>query len=353
MSLTARLSIALTSGSPALDQGAIAVFGPRKDDILTELPKSACRIITGFYPDHSYFTRAGFDCGLTPEPGTTYTAALVVLPRAKAKARDMIAQARAVTNGPVIVDGAKQDGIESMLKECRKRADVAAPISKAHGKMFWFSDGDFSDWRAPETQTIEIAAQSGEITDPAGASDTATRFQTAPGVFSADGVDPASALLIAHLPADLGRRVIDLGAGWGYLAARALTRDTIRQIDLVEADHTALVCAKANITDPRAQFHWADATDWVSPALADSVIMNPPFHQTRRADPDIGRAFIAAAARSLSPNGRLYMVANRHLPYEPALAEHFANVDEIAGTGAFKIIAASHPARHRRRDRLR
>ena len=49
------------------------------------------------------------------------------------------------------------------------------------------------------------------------------------------------------------------------------------------------------------------------------MIMNPPFHQGRAAEPDLGAAFIAAAARILKPHGRLMMVANRQLPYEAAL----------------------------------
>ena len=350
MSLHARLSIALNSAdiggdlAPFADDqtGLIAVFGPRRGDDLSDLPRDRIRIITTFYPDHAHFTRLGYECALTADAGP-YAAALVIAPRAKALAHDLIARAHAVTEGPVLVDGGKQDGIESLMKACRKRGTISAPISKAHGKLFWGLGGDYSDWRA-DPDMPPITAPDGQV------------FHTAPGVFSADGVDPASQLLANHLPQDLGRRVIDLGAGWGFLSARALTRGSIRQIDLVEADHTALTCAQRNITDDRAKFHWADATNWVSPALADSVIMNPPFHQSRKADPDLGRAFIASAAACLGPNGRLYMVANRHLPYETTLAEHFRQVDEIAGStaggGAFKLFVASQPARHRRRDRL-
>jgi 16S rRNA (guanine1207-N2)-methyltransferase len=43
---------------------------------------------------------------------------------------------------------------------------------------------------------------------------------TRPGVFSADGPDPASQALAAHLPEKLPTRMVDLGAGWGWLSAR-------------------------------------------------------------------------------------------------------------------------------------
>jgi len=71
--------------------------------------------------------------------------------------------------------------------------------------------------------------------------------------------------------------------------------------------------------------------------------MNPPFHTGRAAEPSLGRAFIAAASRMLAPHGKLWMVANRHLPYEQALRDQFRNVDEIAGDGAFKVFHANRP----------
>ena len=58
----------------------------------------------------------------------------------------------------------------------------------------------------------------------------------------------------------------------------------------------------------------------------DAVVMNPPFHTGRTAEPGLGQAFITAAARLLAPQGQLWMVANRHLPYETALGGQFAHV---------------------------
>ena len=252
-------------------------------------------------------------------------ASVVFLPRAKAEARALVADAMAITRGPVIVDGAKTDGIDSVMKDMRKRSAVSGPISKAHGKLFWL-DGDadlFADW----------AATPGQIGN----------FITAPGVFSADAIDPASQLLADALPEKLGRTVVDLGAGWGYLAARCLDRAGIETLHLVEAEQAALTCARQNINDPRAQFHWADATTWAAPKPVDTVVMNPPFHTGRSAEPALGRAFIATAARILATGGTLWMVANRHLPYETALAASFRNVQDVGGDNRFKIIRADRP----------
>ena len=325
-----RLSLALETAEVSLPEiGRIAVFSPRSGvHDLTGLPQERIHVLTGFKPDVDHFAGRGVGCSKAPEG--RYSAAIVFLPRAKPLARGLIAQAVGVTDGPVIVDGAKTDGVESILKDCRKRTEVSAPLSKAHGKLFWFTAGPgFEDWMLGEPSEIEGG------------------FVTQPGVFSADGIDPAARLLADALPPRLGAHVVDLGGGWGYLSARALERDSVAHLDLVEADYAALGCARQNVADPRLRLHWDDATRWRPDALADCVLSNPPFHTDRAADPALGRAFITAAAAMLKPSGQLWLVANRHLPYEATLSAAFASVTEKAGDNRFKILHATRPSRKR------
>ena len=325
--LTERLSLALSGGDLILPAtGRIAVFAPRAGTDLTILPQDRVQVITGFKPDHDAFTAAQYACARQPEG--SYAAALVCLPPAKAQGRALLAQACAVvgTGGLIIVDGQKTDGIESMLRDLRGQGVQPSVLSKAHGKIIWFDARPMpADWHARGPQPVEGG------------------FVTAEGVFSADGIDPASRLLADSLPDKLGAHLVDLGGGWGYLAARILERDSVQSLDLVEADHAALDCARSNVSDPRARFHWADATTWRPGTPVDGVVMNPPFHAGRAADPDLGRAFIAAAAAMLTAQGRLWMVANRHLPYEAALTQHFAEVSELTGDNRFKILLAARP----------
>ncbi len=327
--MSVRLALALDEGGLVVpDEGRIAAFHPRQDHDLGVLEQARVDVIQPFFPDHHHFDAAGYTCMPDVEGAAPpFAASVVFLPRAKALARALIAQASGMTQGPVIVDGAKTEGIDSLLRDLRKRGSISGPVSKAHGKLFWFDapGPDLSDWIAPAT--------------------AAEGFRTAPGVFSADGIDPASRLLAEALPGKLSGHVADLGAGWGYLSARILEHGSVKALHLVEADHTALACARVNAADPRAMYHWADAREWTAPGRLDVVVMNPPFHTARRAEPDLGRAFVAAAARVLAPSGQLWMVANRHLPYESALREKFAEIREIGGDGRFKLLFAARPIR--------
>lgn len=326
-----RLSLALDGGGLDISSGRIVVFGARSDLDLRDLPKERCQLITGYKPDVDSLGGQGWEVATAAEG--TFDTAIVFLPRAKKLAKAMIAEAVGLGVATVVVDGQKTDGVDSLLKEMRKRGEVANVLSKAHGKLFWVTGlcaADLADWQAPAKQEIEEG------------------FVTAPGVFSADGIDPASRLLVDVLPQKLGKHLADLGAGWGYLSRNLLTRDSVKTLSLVESDHASLTCAKANVRDDRATFHWADATKWRSGRLLDGVIMNPPFHTGRAAEPQLGQAFIANAARNLAQSGQLWLVANRQLPYETSLAELFLDVEEIGGDNRFKVL---HAARRRRSGR--
>lgn len=328
---SARLSLALETGALNLPPtGKVAIYRPTMGDDLSSLPRDRVVVLTGFKPDQDHFAT-----GFSVTPDAPYAAAIVCLPRSREAGRALIAQAAAevAPGGWIAVDGQKTDGIDTALKDLRSRADVSESLSKAHGKLASFVVGaDLSDWRA----------RPGMVGG----------FQTFPGVFSADGPDPGSRLLAASLPGKLGGKIADLGAGWGFLAAEILKHPGVKSLDLVEAEAEALACAKVNVTDPRARFHWADATTWRPQTLLDSVVMNPPFHTGRAADPSLGAAFIRAARRMLAPSGELWLVANRHLPYDAVLSDCFLEVREVVGDGGFRVIQAIKPRRDVSRAKL-
>lgn len=306
--------------------GRMAALGPRAGTDLSALGREV-EVITGFRPDHDDFAARGHVVRTAPEG--RYALSLVCLPRAREAARDRVVRALACTDGPVLVDGQKTDGIDALLREARGRVPVGEPVIKAHGKLFVLNGADhaaFADWRAAPRRLAD-------------------GFVTRPGVFSADAPDPGSVLLAAALPDRMPGRVADLGAGWGWLSAQVLTRGDVEALDLVEADLTALDCAREAIRDPRAEFHWADATTFSPAAAPQSVVMNPPFHPDRKAAPALGASFITAAARMLTPQGTLWMVANRHLPYEAPLAAAFREVGELPGSATYKVLRARAPRR--------
>ena len=324
--VSTRFSRAIEAGEVSLPaEGTIAVFLPRDDFDLSMIAPERISIIHHMYPDYITWKKRGFSVGL--EPPKNAVAAVVCLPRARALARaELHRAALSVPPGaPIVVDGQKHDGIEPALKELRLHVELSRPYSKGHGKTAEFAGTPLpDDWQWRTNQTSE-------------------GFVTSLGSFSADGIDPASAALAEVLPGGVKGRVADLGAGCGFLSQKLLRRDEILEIDLIEADYHALNAARLNISDRRANFHWADARTFETETEYNVLVSNPPFHTSRQADTNLGQEFIKSASRLLAQRGRFFMVANRHLPYESALQLAFAQVTELPGPPGFKIIEAKGP----------
>lgn len=316
------------------EAGRVLVMRAHGDAEFEALGGDRMQAVQGFFPDHARLQARDIDAVVAPEG--SYAAALVQIVKSKAETLSLIAAAMAHVEpgGVIAVDGQKSEGIESVLKAVKRSLPVDGTMSKSHGKLFWLT--------RPDVVPVEI---SGWAVQPAPVDGG---WLTAPGMFSPAGPDAGSELLAALVPRFKGA-VADLGAGWGYLAASLLKEQPdIETLDLIEAEWSALEAAKENVTDPRARFLWADATQVVPDRRYNAVISNPPFHTGRAAEPALGQAFIAAAARMLKPSGQFFMVANRHLPYEATLKEHFATGTLLAELGGYKLYQAGKPKSARR-----
>ena len=269
-----------------------------------------------------------------------YDGALVLLGKHRRLNEAWIARAsRMVKPGtPIAVSGDKSLGIASARKWAGKRIEIGGSQSKHHAQVFWFSAdaAAFSDVDLP-------------VTEPGAG------FSAAPGMFSADRVDPGSALLATHVDRRIAGRVADFGAGWGYLSAAILQKAQAASIDMIDTHAPSLQMARQNLmslaeeTGKAASVavasHWLDLTAEPAPSQYDWIVMNPPFHRARHAEPELGQQFLLAAAKALKPQGCLLMVANRTLPYERVLDATFGRWQPIDDRDGYKIIEAARPKR--------
>ena len=293
-----------------------------------------------FKPDAEALQRSG--CVVSDAEHVDYDAryplVLILPPRQRDEARALFAQAlqRCAPGGIVVACIANDDGAKSGESDFKKLCGLDGNLTKHHCRVFWAHRDDAKIDAALLAQWPTLDAMRPIL---------GGRFMSRPGVFAWDRIDHASQLLAEHLPADLRGRAADLGSGYGYLSAELLQRcPGIASLDLYEAEARALDLARRNLADVATRlpvkFFWQDVTSGLSERY-DVIITNPPFHaQQSAARPDIGRAFIAAAAAALVPGGRLWLVANRNLPYELELDANFGSVRIVAQQQGFKIIEA-------------
>jgi 16S rRNA (guanine1207-N2)-methyltransferase len=290
-----------------------------------------------FKPDADALAAAGF--ALNSDDRKTWPLVLILPPRQREEARALLTRAVAMTapGGRVLACQSNSEGARSMQSDLERIVGPLTTLTKNHCRAVWSSplEGPADRDLAETWRTLDA---------PRAIADG--RFVSRPGVFAWDRIDVASDLLASHLPAGLAGDAADLGAGFGYLSVELLKRcPRIQSLDLYEAESRALDLARTNLSglEPTIpiHYHWHDVTAGL-PRKYDAIVTNPPFHTSTQGDrPDIGRRFIAIAAEALRPGGRLWLVANRHLPYETVLNTSFGAVRTVTQSGGFKIIEAT------------
>lgn len=288
---------------------------------------SRVKAVQGFRPGYLALEREGTTVMPQPE-GHDYGAALILCDRHRRRNEANIAEAlaRVRAGGLVVAAGGKTDGIASLRKRMADLLPLDSHASKYHGNVFWL------------TRPLDAAFAIAEL-EPRGMS-VDGRFHTGVGVFSADAVDPASRLLADNLPPGLAGKGADFAAGWGYLSLHASGREGVVSMDLYEAEYAALEAARFNLEEEsgRCRFFWHDLLSEPVESRYDFIVMNPPFHAGRAADPTMGQRMIQAAAKALKPQGRLFLVANRGLPYEATVAKAFRQSGELVRDQRFKVL---------------
>ena len=257
------------------------------------------------------------------------SAAVVAAPPGVAERRYTLALAlRALKPGaPLTALAPKDKGGSRLRKELEAFGCVVVDTPRRHHRIC-------HTVRPPTPAGLDAAIEAGgpQIAGRLG-------LWTQPGVFSWDRPDPGSLLLISTLPALAGRGA-DLGCGVGLLAGAVLALPEVSHLDLVDVDRRAVEAARRNLDDPRAEVHWADARGAPDLSGLDFVVMNPPFHHVGLEDRDLGQAFIGRGHQILRKGGVLWLVANRHLPYEGVLGALFGKVTLKREEAGFKIYEA-------------
>ncbi len=265
----------------------------------------------------------------------SFHAVIVTISRSKEETYGRIFQAMnlAKEGALIFVEGPKAYGISSILRRLNEILTLKHRISRSHGKIGIFTKKskipyEISNWECYQFYKKNLDG-----------------YFSIPGSFSQDKIDPGSKILGDLFQGALFGNVADLGSGWGYLSSRAL-RDSpmIKKITLFENHHGSLACSTANIKSKKAKFKWTDiSTEKSFRNKFDSVICNPPFHSEGKKNTDLGLIFFRKSSEILKSSGKLWLVANLHLPYEKSLMQFFKKVDIIFTNKFFKVFLTEKP----------
>jgi 16S rRNA (guanine1207-N2)-methyltransferase len=163
-------------------------------------------------------------------------------------------------------------------------------------------------------------------------------IKTLPGVFSRDGLDVGSQLLVNTLTPHTKGKVLDVGCGAGVLAAVLASHSPKVRLTLCDVSAPAIEASRATLAanglegEVFASNVFSDVT-----GRFDMIISNPPFHDGLQTSLEAAQQLIRGAVRHLGTGGELRIVANAFLPYPKVLDEIFGFHEVLAQTGRFKV----------------
>ena len=163
------------------------------------------------------------------------------------------------------------------------------------------------------------------------------------GVFSRDGLDMGTRILLEALP-ELHGRILDLGCGWGPVGTALGKRYPGAQIVLTDVNSRATELAARNLAAngvTTAAVVQGDGFAAVEGGF-DAIVLNPPI----RAGKAVIYALFAEAAKHLRADGALYIVIRKQQGAESAqkyLSSIYADVERIAREKGYWVLRCARP----------
>jgi 16S rRNA (guanine1207-N2)-methyltransferase len=167
-------------------------------------------------------------------------------------------------------------------------------------------------------------------------------FTTDSGVFSKEGIDYGSKVLIECMDIPAEASVLDVGCGYGPIGLTAALLASRGKVTMVDVNERAVELAKENAI--RNQIHnveilQSDALQAVRNMKFDRILTNPPI----RAGKETVHRIFEEASLCLADGGQLWIVIQKKQGAPSAFAkleQLFGHVREVTKDKGYRIFAA-------------
>ena len=163
------------------------------------------------------------------------------------------------------------------------------------------------------------------------------------GVFSREGLDMGTRVLLEALP-EVSGRALDLGCGWGPVGVALGKKYPEAELVLTDVNERAVELARRNLRDNgvrNAQIICGEGFENVQETF-DLIVLNPPI----RAGKAVIYGLFADAAARLRPGGALYIVIRKQQGAESAqkyLKTIYRDVERVARDKGYWVLRCAEP----------
>lgn len=167
-------------------------------------------------------------------------------------------------------------------------------------------------------------------------------FDTKPGLFSKNEVDPGSELLINTMIIEPHDIVLDLGCGYGAIGLVAADLAHLGKVYMADTDVRAVTCSKLNAklnTIENVEILASDGFEGIPDITFDVIVSNPPSHLPK----ETIREFVEGAVKQLKKGGRVYFVTEKRI--QPMVQREFervfGNYGDVASRDRY-VVSVAH-----------
>ena len=165
-------------------------------------------------------------------------------------------------------------------------------------------------------------------------------FETDAGVFSRDGLDKGTAILLDALP-ELSGDVLDLGCGWGAIGVSVAGVFPKARVTMADINSRAVDLSRGNVkrNDVQARVLQSDGFEALVGERFSFILTNPPI----RAGKQVIYGLFQQCAEHLAPGGALYIVIRKQQGAPSALTfldTVFKSVQVVEKEAGFWVIRA-------------
>lgn len=289
------------------------------------------------------------DGGATAEPwpeASDATSALVRLGKdRRALAMALEAAASLVPpGGAIVLFGANAEGVKSASKALDAVAESVITVdTRRHSRVL-------AGKRRGEITGLRTALAAWREMHEITLNGRARSWVSYPGVFAAGTLDPATAMLLEHMP-PLGKNaaVLDMACGTGLIGAVVRERHADAAVDLVDNDAVAIAAARENVPD--VTIICGDSLAAAPRARYDAILSNPPIHDGVEESLVFLRRLIEEAPVRLKTGGVLQVVIQGRIRALPWFEAAFKEAAIVAQDRRYQIIrGTTGPARAKATD---
>ena len=163
------------------------------------------------------------------------------------------------------------------------------------------------------------------------------QFHTKDGVFSRDGIDAGSRILLDHISVKHDALVFDAGCGYGLLGIVGARLVPDGRVWMGDVSARAVSCARENVALNRvnnASVAVSDLFECAGDTTFDLILSNPPFHEGNKT----AWPLIDGAYDKLNSGGVFMIVVMRPGPYVKRLEAVFGRVEICATLNGYTVL---------------